>query len=62
MVGMRLGATVDEIAADLKEKAAQLWGQVRASQLDEPLNEMAGYIHQVAENLPDREEEPAFFL
>ena len=62
MVGMRQGATVEEIATELKQKAAQLWGQARATQLDGPLNDMAEFLHQVAENLPDREDEPAFFL
>ena len=62
MVGMRHGVDKNAIAAELLEKAAELWGQARADQIRGALHQAADYLHQVAENLPARDEEPAFFL
>ena len=47
---------------DMREKAVKLWGPERASLLEPSLKHMADYLGQLDENLPDREEEPAFFL
>ena len=62
MVGMRRDASIEAMARELQDKAAELWGQERASQIGPAMQQAAEYLQQVADNLPSREEEPAFFL
>ena len=62
MVGMNSDAEVDAVARELQEKAADLWGSERASQMGPAMRQAAEFLQQVARNLPRREEEPAFFL
>ena len=62
MAGMRNDASIDAVAKELQEKAADLWGQERASQMGPAMRQAAELLQQVADNLPRREEEPAFFL
>ena len=62
MVGMRNDASIDTVAKELQEKAADLWGEERASQMGPAMRQAAELLQQVADNLPRREEEPAFFL
>ena len=62
MAAMRHGSSTEEITRELLEKAAQLWGESRATQIHDALRVAADYLRQVSETLPQREEEPAFFL
>ena len=62
MVGMRNDASIDAVAKELQEKASDLWGEERASQMGLAMRQAAELLQQVADNLPSREEEPAFFL
>ena len=62
MVGMRNDASVESLAQELEDKAADLWGQERASRMGPAMRQAAEHLQQVANNLPKREEEPAFFL
>ncbi len=62
MVGMNPGQAQEGIAQELVAKATELWGQGRAQAIHRVLEETARNLWLVAENLPDREEEPAFFL
>ncbi len=62
MVGMKDNASVEALAQELQEKAADLWGQERASRMGPAMRQAAEYLQMVGNNLPKREEEPAFFL
>jgi hypothetical protein len=59
---MRNDASIDAVAQELQEKAADLWGQERARRMGPAMRQAAELLQQVADNLPKREEEPAFFL
>jgi hypothetical protein len=59
---MRNDASIDAVAKELQEKAADLWGEERASEMGPAMRQAAELLQQVADNLPRREEEPAFFL
>jgi hypothetical protein len=59
---MRNDASIDAVAQELQEKAADLWGQERARRMGPAMRQAAELLQQVADNLPRREEEPAFFL
>ena len=61
MVGLNSGLSKDEIVRELARKARELWGDKRAEEIGPGLAQMADFLHQVAQNLPDKEEEPAFF-
>lgn len=62
MVGMNPRHSREEIAQELVAKATELWGQERAEAMRRALEEAAEHLLLVAQNLPGREEEPAFFL
>ena len=62
MVGMDPRHSQDAIAQELMAKATELWGQKRAEESREVLEQAAEYLWLIAQNLPDREQEPAFFL
>ena len=62
MTGMNPGLSQDGIAEELVAKAAELWGHERAEATRTSLGDMAAFIWLVSQNLPDREEEPAFFF
>ena len=52
----------DVIARELASKAAALWGPHRAEQLRTVLEGTADHLWTIAQNLPDEEQEPGFFL
>ena len=62
MVGMKDNTSVEALAQELQDKAADLWGQERASRMGPAMRQAAEYLQMVGSNLPKREEEPAFFL
>ena len=61
MVGLNPRHSQEEMAQELVSRATEVWGQERVEATRKVLEEMAGYLWVVAQNLPDREEEPAFF-
>ena len=61
MVGLNPTRSREAMAQELVSRATEVWGRERVEATRKVLDEMAGYLWVVAENLPDREEEPAFF-
>ncbi len=61
MVGLDVGLSKDELSRELAKKAGALWGEKRAQEISAGLDQVAGFLERVAQNLPDKEEEPAFF-
>ncbi|MCE2403630.1 MAG: hypothetical protein J4F43_00540 [Dehalococcoidia bacterium] len=51
-----------EIARELFDKATELYGAQRAEAIRATLEEAAEHLWVISHNLPDKEEEPAFFL
>jgi hypothetical protein len=62
MVGVNYKMSPQEIAQELIDAAVVLWGQERADAIRSTLEQTAENLSTIAQNLPDREEEPAFFL
>ena len=62
MVGMNPRHSQEGITQELVAKATELWGQERAEAIRGALEEVAENLWLVAQNLPDREAEPAFSL
>lgn len=62
MVGMDPGLARDQIARELVDKAAELWGRDRAEAVRPFLEGVADNLWIVRQNPPDPEQEPAFFL
>ena len=62
MVGVNYRIPPQEIAQELIDAAVVLWGQERADAIRSTLEQTAENLSTIAQNLPDREEEPAFFL
>ena len=62
MVGMNPAQSQDEIARELYAKATELYGEQRAEAIRATLEEAAEHLWVISQNLPDKEEEPAFFL
>jgi hypothetical protein len=56
------GQSRQEIARELFAKATELYGPQRAEAIRATLDEAAEHLWVIAQNLPDKEEEPAFFL
>ena len=62
MVGMNPAQTQQDIARELYAKATELYGAQRAEAIRATLEEAAEHLWVISQNLPDKEEEPAFFL
>ncbi len=62
MVGMNPAQSQQEIARELFAKATELYGAQRAEAIRATLEEAAEHLWVISQNLPDKEEEPAFFL
>lgn len=62
MVGMNPAQSQQEIARELFAKATELYGPQRAEAIRATLEEAAEHLWTISRNLPDKEEEPAFFL
>ena len=54
--------TRDTMVEGLRVQATELWGKARASQITSTLEQTAQHLSVLADDLPRREEEPAFFL
>ncbi len=50
-----------DIAGQLTEQAKALWGERRAAQLQQSLEETARMLLELRHNLPDRDVEPGFY-
>ena len=62
MVGMNPAQSQQEIAQELFAKATELYGAERAEAIRATLEEAAEHLWVISHNLPDKAEEPAFFL
>ena len=61
MVGMRHGSSPQDIARELEEQAAALWGRWRAQALRSSLEQTAQQLWEIGCHLPERELEPGFY-
>jgi hypothetical protein len=52
----------EEILKSLEERATALWGQERAQEIRSTIEQTAGHIWQLSQDLPDLEEEPGFYF
>ena len=62
MVSIDPAQSREEIARELFAKAEELYGAQRAEAIRATLDEAAEHLWVISHNLPDKEEEPAFFL
>jgi hypothetical protein len=62
MVGMSPSLSKDDISGELVAKATELWGEGRAVAIRSTLDNVAESLWVLGQNLPDLEQEPAFFL
>ena len=61
MVNMRPNDSVDEIARELRAQAVRLWGEQRAGELEESLQQTAHQLWELGQETPDRDLEPGFY-
>lgn len=52
----------EEIVRSLEERAAALWGQERGQEIRTTIEQTAGHIWQLSQDLPGLEEEPGFYF
>ena len=62
MVGTNPRLSKEEMSRELVAKAIDLWGEARAEAIRNSLETMAENLWVLGQNLPDLEQEPAFFL
>lgn len=62
MVSMDPKLTKEQIVAQLTEQAKVVWGPERAQALRASLEEAGNNLWILNQNLPELEEEPAFFF
>ena len=55
------GASQEDVYDKLYEQAVERWGVQRADAIRPNLERVAASLWHIDNNLPDREEEPAFF-
>ena len=58
MVNMKPEDSLEEIALELRAQAVRLWGDQRAGELDEAIQETAGHLWAVGQKTPQRDLEP----
>ena len=61
MVNMKPNDSVDEIARDLRAQAVRLWGEQRAVELEESLQQTARQLWELGQETPHRDLEPGFY-
>jgi hypothetical protein len=61
MVSMKPGSSAQDIARELEEQAAVLWGRRRAQAIRGSLEQTAQQLWEVGRHLPERELEPGFY-
>ena len=52
----------DRIVTDLTRRATELWGEKRARSIEQTIAQVARNVRRLADDLPDTEEEPAFYF
>ena len=62
MVSMDPKLSKEEMVAQLTDRARAVWGPERAEALNGALEEAGANLWVLTDNLPDRDEEPAFFF
>ena len=55
-------SSTEEIMKTLEERATELWGRERSEELRPLIEQTAGHIWQLSQDLPDSEEEPGFYF
>ena len=61
MVNMKPSDSIEEIARELRAQAVRLWGESRADELDESLQQTALQLWEVGQVTPHRDLEPGFY-
>ena len=61
MVNMKPNDTVDEIARELRAQAVRLWGDQRAAELEDSLQQTAIQLWELGQVTPHRDLEPGFY-
>ena len=61
MVNMKPNDSVEEIAVELRAQAVRLWGEQRAGELEESLEQTARQLWEVGQVNPHRDLEPGFY-
>ena len=61
MVNMKPSDSIEEIARELRAQAVRLWGEHRAGELEESLQQTARQLWEVGQVTPQRDLEPGFY-
>ena len=61
MVNMKPNDSVEQIADELRTQAARLWGEQRAVELEESINQTARQLWDLGQETPHRDLEPGFY-
>lgn len=61
MVNMKPNDSVEEIAVELRAQAVRLWGEQRAGELEEYLQQTAHQLWELGQETPHRDLEPGFY-
>ena len=61
MVNMKPNESVEEIAVQLRAQAARLWGEQRAGELEESLQQTAFQLWELGQVTPHPDLEPGFY-
>jgi len=58
---MKPSDSIEDIARELRAQAVRLWGEQRAGELEESLQQTALQLWEVGQVTPHRDLEPAFY-
>ena len=61
MVNMKPNDSVERIADELRAQAARLWGEQRAGELEDSINQTAQQLWDLGQETPHRDLEPGFY-
>ncbi len=61
MVNIKPNESVEEIAVQLRAQAVRLWGEQRAGELEESLQQTAFQLWELGQVTPHRDLEPGFY-
>ena len=60
-MNMKPNDSIEDIARELRAQAVRLWGEQRAGELEESLQQTALQLWEVGQVTPHRDLEPAFY-
>ena len=60
-MNMKPSDSIEDIARELRAQAVRLWGEQRAGELEESLQQTALQLWEVGQVTPHRDLEPAFY-